>query len=397
MEYLYLAHSAIPAKGDAANYLTGTENFSVLTSQGVASCVASLLIGLPTSTCGLYGGANYGIVSNPFHSTNSELALLEASPTFSGHSSAGIDSTLTMGSAFSSAPGMQIHSNDSLRIGPRAGSDAEVAWNHLGLDLTRLTSSSLLPARAALQSAQEGVESTTPAPSETPEETTERLKHPFALAPQRVSITAPKESVPLGSPVDIDVAFAPGKLAHLDVTQIKQAGSARIAISEGGGSYKIVREAGRTSTIEIVPAQLGTVTLDVGAVYSDNSIAHQSITLNVAPSSKGLIRFMLDGGSPADVIVMGDEDKDRQKGLRPVVTYKDLPYPIVLDDLRTIKFSVEQDENDPVLRVDQGGTVHALREGTAYVVGDFEGVTDRVEFTVYSKDDAPAGFVVIPH
>jgi hypothetical protein len=35
--------------------------------------------------------------------------------------------------------------------------------------------------------------------------------------------------------------------------------------------------------------------------------------------------------------------------------------------------------------------VHALREGTVVVVGDFAGVEDRIQVTVYSKEDAPVG------
>jgi hypothetical protein len=374
---------AIPVIGSSANYLTGTVNASVTTSQGVANCVASILLTLSTSTCLQEGATVVGRVSSPFHSTSTELALLEKEPSLSGVRSTNEDPSLPARNAFSFAPRVQFDRDDFGRV--RFGA-AE-----------KTNASPMLLAAAAPQFGQESEESPIPVPSETPEETTERLKHPFTLAPQRMTVHVPKDNVPLGNPVDIDVDFALGKLANLNVTQTKTVGTTHLGISQGGGSYKIVRQEGQTSTIEIVPGQLGTITLDVGAVYSDNAIAHQAITLNVVPSSKGLVRFMLDGGARADVIVMGDDEKEREKDLRPVVTYKDVQFPIFLDDPTTIKYSVEQDDSDPILRVSPDGMVHALREGVAYVVGDFDGVTDRVKFTVYSKNDAPAGFGVLPH
>jgi hypothetical protein len=63
-----------------------------------------------------------------------------------------------------------------------------------------------------------------------------------------------------------------------------------------------------------------------------------------------------------------------------------------LDDLSQIKFSAEQDEDNPVIRVDGNGTVHALREGKAVLVGGFDGVVDRIQVTVYSKEDTPVGY-----
>ena len=74
-----------------------------------------------------------------------------------------------------------------------------------------------------------------------------------------------------------------------------------------------------------------------------------------------------------------------------------MKFPILLDDLTTTKLSVEQNEDDPVIRVDPNGLVHALREGTAVIVGNFDGVIDRVKVTVYDKDDAPAGYGAVMH
>jgi hypothetical protein len=80
-----------------------------------------------------------------------------------------------------------------------------------------------------------------------------------------------------------------------------------------------------------------------------------------------------------------------------MVTYEGVKFPIYLDDSSQIKLSVEQDEGNPVISVDKIGMVHALREGRAVLVGDFDGVIDRIQVTVYSKEDAPEGYrTVIP-
>jgi hypothetical protein len=96
-------------------------------------------------------------------------------------------------------------------------------------------------------------------------------------------------------------------------------------------------------------------------------------------------------------LVLEDEEIDRQQVLRPMVTYEDVKFPIYLDDSSQIKLSVEQDEGNPVIRVDQNGTIHALREGTAVLVGDFDGTKDHIQVTVYSKEDAPEGYRTVIH
>jgi hypothetical protein len=236
-----------------------------------------------------------------------------------------------------------------------------------------------------------------PIPKETPEEAAERMSHRASLANERISVSAPQGDVPLGSPVDIDVKFAPGQIADMHVAQYKPHGTVQGGIEQSLDVFKIVREDGETKTLEAVPMQLGSINLYIGAVYADNASAQQTIKLNVVPSSKGLEKFRLDGGSDFDIIVLGEDEKDRQLWLQPVVAYKQVKYPILLEDSTQIKLSVEQDEDDPVLRVDPNGLVHALREGKAVIVGDFAGVIDRLTITVYSEDDAPAGYAPIVH
>jgi hypothetical protein len=95
--------------------------------------------------------------------------------------------------------------------------------------------------------------------------------------------------------------------------------------------------------------------------------------------------------------VLEDEEKDRQRTLIPMVSYEGVNFPIYQEDSSQIKLSVEQEDGNPVIRVDKNGTVHALREGKAVLVGDFGGVIDRIQVTVYSKEDAPVGYsTVIP-
>jgi hypothetical protein len=91
-------------------------------------------------------------------------------------------------------------------------------------------------------------------------------------------------------------------------------------------------------------------------------------------------------------LVLEDEEKDRQQLLKPMASYEDVKFPIYLDDSSQINLSVEQDEGNPVIGVDKNGTVHALREGKAVLVGDFDGVIDRIQVTVYNKENAPEGY-----
>jgi hypothetical protein len=66
-------------------------------------------------------------------------------------------------------------------------------------------------------------------------------------------------------------------------------------------------------------------------------------------------------------LVLENEEKDRQQILRPMVTYEGVKFPIYLEDSSQIQLSVEQDEGNPVVRVEKNGTVHALREGKGVI------------------------------
>jgi hypothetical protein len=169
------------------------------------------------------------------------------------------------------------------------------------------------------------------------------------------------------------------------------------SISQSHGPAKIMREEGATKVIEITPLEVGPVDVEIGAVYSDNAVARQIVHLNVAPSAKGLKKFSLDRGSNFMALVLEDEETDRQQPLRPMVTYEGVKFPIYLQDSSQIKLSLEQDEGNPVIRVDKSGMVHALREGKATIAGEFGGVIDKIQVTVYSKEDAPEGYRTVIH
>jgi hypothetical protein len=228
-----------------------------------------------------------------------------------------------------------------------------------------------------------------PIPKETAEEGAERMKHQPMIVNSRLSVTAPEGDVPLGSPVDIDVKFAPGEIADLHLAQFKPHGNVRGGIEQSEDVFKIVREDGQTKTLEFVPMQLGAINLNIGAVYTDNGMAEQTVKLNVVASSKGLMKFSLDGGANVAPMVLADDEKNRQLWLKPLLTYKDVRFPIHLDDSTQIKFGVEQDQYYPAVQVDPNGMVHALHEGKAVITGDFDGATAQLTITVYNKDDYP--------
>jgi hypothetical protein len=160
----------------------------------------------------------------------------------------------------------------------------------------------------------------------------------------------------------------------------------------GSGNAKVVNDNGLTKTIEVSPLQVGQLNLDIVVLFADAGMAHKSYQLNVIPSSKGVKHFYLNRGSHSMAIVLEDKDEDRQVRLTPEVYYDQLDYPIYLEDSTQISFTVDRTDFDPVIRVDANGMVHGLRPGKATITADFDGVKDSVTVTVYTKEDAPAGY-----
>ena len=97
----------------------------------------------------------------------------------------------------------------------------------------------------------------------------------------------------------------------------------------------------------------------IQSVYSDNTVARQTVHLNVVPTANKLKKFKLDQGAGFVSLVLEDEDRDRQQLLRPIVTYNELTYPIYLNDYSQLKLSLKPYEGNPVIRIDKDRMVHA--------------------------------------
>ena len=223
------------------------------------------------------------------------------------------------------------------------------------------------------------------APQETREEREERMRKPLVFAPQRMVVEALHEDVPMGNPIELAVTLAPGKVVNFDVLQRDRTGP----LAQTHGAFKLLRTEGLTKTIEIVPMQLGSIDVEIGAVYSDNVVAQRTTHLHVIPSAKGLQSFWINGRSRTMSLVQGDLRHDRQL-LQPGVIYNGIKYPIQLGDCQDFKVAViPLDDATPAVTTDKFCIVHAIHPGKAYLVGDFDGVKDRVLVTVYDQDNAP--------
>jgi hypothetical protein len=121
------------------------------------------------------------------------------------------------------------------------------------------------------------------------------------------------------------------------------------------------------------------------ALYGDNAAAEQTIRLNVVPSSAGLKKFDLDEGVHSIRMILGGEEWQQEHWLVPVATYDAAKYSIRLKDSSQITLSIEQDATNPVISVEKNGMVHALRAGSAVLIGEYAGVKDEVRVTVESR------------
>ena len=72
--------------------------------------------------------------------------------------------------------------------------------------------------------------------------------------------------------------------------------------------------------------------------------------------------------------------------------YEQLDYPIYLQDSQQIRFTIEQPEDRPIIRLDENGMIHALNPGSAKVVAEFAGAVDSIVVDVYAKESAPAAY-----
>jgi hypothetical protein len=217
------------------------------------------------------------------------------------------------------------------------------------------------------------------------------------LAQERLAIGTPERAVGLGQPVEITLNHSAGQIVDLAVDQTSVASHAGLRNRSAGeqvgsGRAKIVSEEGGITAIEVVPLKTGIVDLAIGAVFADGGFAVQHAQLNVAPSATGVRRFDLNGGFRVLALVLEDREEDSQASLYPEVQYESLRDPIRLETAESLNLTVEQPENDPVVRVDANGVVHAIRPGRAVIHGEFDGLKDSVTVDVYTKESAPAGY-----
>ena len=220
---------------------------------------------------------------------------------------------------------------------------------------------------------------------------------PRFVAPDRITAIKPESSAGLGQPLRIALRFNGPPVRQVFVTQSDArtgvelsnfSGSRRV----GSGPAPLLSQASGQAEIEITPVQAGPVRLKISVLFADGGLSSQTITLQVAPSARGLNQFSLNRGSHPIALVLENRDEDREAALHPVVEYDSLEYPVYLDGTGSIQLTVDQPQDDPVIRVSPTGLAHALRPGKALITGDFDGVRDSVEVEVYTKADAPAGY-----
>lgn len=229
-----------------------------------------------------------------------------------------------------------------------------------------------------------------------PEPGRSRVKAIF-LTPGRLSASLPGEPVGLGQPVRIPLKFAGPNVVDIAVDQtVPETGETlrnqTSGAEVGSGRAKVVSREPGGATIEVSPLALGTVNLRVSVLYADGGLDEQKYQLRVVPSAEGLTRFDLNKGFKVLALVMEDREEDRQAYLFPEVQYQGLDFPVYLSNSEMLNLTVDQPVDDPIVRVDPDGLVHALRAGTATVTGDFDGAKDSVKVTVYEPGDAPAGY-----
>lgn len=224
-----------------------------------------------------------------------------------------------------------------------------------------------------------------------------REAKPAFAAPERLSAATPEQPVGLGQPLRIPLRIKGPSVVSIAADQIDPGTGMDLrnesgGLPVGGGRAKVVSGEPGAETIEIIPLKIGSIKLRISALFADGGLAQQEYRINVIPSAQGLRQFDLNRGFKALALVLEDREEDRQTFLFPRVQYDGIDYPIYLSDSEQLKLAVDQPEDDPVIRVDSNGLVHALRPGTAVITGDFDGVRDSIRVDVYSQEDAPAGY-----
>jgi hypothetical protein len=82
---------------------------------------------------------------------------------------------------------------------------------------------------------------------------------------------------------------------------------------------------------------------------------------------------------------VNEGEEDRLHWLMPVVTYQTIPEPIRLSSSRLIDFLIDQNPENPVISLSADGLIRAVGEGSAIIIGKYQGRTDRIVVTVQSS------------
>jgi hypothetical protein len=200
-------------------------------------------------------------------------------------------------------------------------------------------------------------------------------------ADTRLTATVPDHPVELAQPVQIQLTLTSDNVVSITVSQhnaVESFENKSGGQAVGRGDAKVVQDDGKTKTVEIIPLQVGSVSVEISVIFADGGMSTASYQLDVVPSSKGLKQFHLDLGFHTLPIVLDGKEEDGQRWLYPEVDYDQLDYPIHLTDSSQIKLTVEQPDDDPVIRLDSNGLVHGLHPGKAIITGEYDGVQDSV-------------------
>jgi hypothetical protein len=209
-------------------------------------------------------------------------------------------------------------------------------------------------------------------------------------ANDRVSVHMPENAL-LGQPFELRIDFTDMNVKFIAVTQAD--GYSELKNSRNDKDISngtVVRDDGSTKTIEIIPLGLGTINIQVLAIFEDGGFCRKEYKLHVKPSSKGLQRFYLHEAASELPLVMEEKESDRQRSIDPTVRYYGLDSPIYFS-ASELKLTVLQPKENPVIRLEPNGIVHALRPGKAKISADFDGVAGSVTAVVYGRHKAPSG------
>lgn len=201
----------------------------------------------------------------------------------------------------------------------------------------------------------------------------------------------------LAQPTQIELDLPPRGLRAIDVCGTTEneseddAGNQLVGSGRqvGCGEASVLSAEGTHRVIEFYPLNTGRVHVAITVVYADMHFAEQTYDLKVKPSSKSLKHFYLTPLGAVPIVLGCGND---QASLTPEVYYQTLQYPLYLHNVEQIRLSVDQPEDDPVIRVDSTGIIHGLRPGKAVLTGNFDGVADHVTVDVYSNEGRPVGF-----